>query len=193
MIILSNHLLQSLDFRVQKILNLVMEPVNFVKVWGCKCTLCNPSTAPEEYAIIDSCLSESYYHKFQQQWHKPFNFDKHRSCILYIPLLQSNKPWTPYTNKLTVITSARTLIRILIKLGASYDPILDKVICSTCEALCSVCKCEPHAYLNGILCGHTLCETISGSSGTWFYLGSVKKVNQKSCHFFPALQDFETS
>ena len=139
MIILNNHLLQNLDFRAQKILNLVMEPVNFVKVWGCKCTLCNPSTAPEECAIIDSCLSESYYHKFQQQWHKPFNFDKHRSCILYIPLLQSNKPWTSYTNKLTVITSARILIRILIKLGASYDPILDKVICSTCEALCIVC------------------------------------------------------
>ena len=126
-----------------------MEPVNFVKVWGCKCTLCNPSSALEEYAIIDSCLSNSYYHKFQQQWHIPFNFLKHRSCILYIPLWQSNK--------ITVITSARILIRILIKLGASYDPILHK-------ALRSVRVSEPHTH--GVLCGHTLCETISGSEGT---------------------------
>jgi hypothetical protein len=136
-----------------------MEPVNFVKVWGCKCTLCNPSSAPEEYAIIDFCLSKSYYHKFQQEWHKPFDFDKLRRSILYIPLWQSDKPWTSYTYKLTVITSARILIRILIKLGASYDPILDK-------AIRSVCACEPDAHLTGVLCGHTLCETISGSKGT---------------------------
>ena len=130
-----------------------MEPVNFVKVWGCKCTLCNPSTALEEYAIIDSCLSTSYYHKFQQQWHKPYNFLKNRSCILYIPLLQSSKPWTSYTNKLTVITSDRILMRILIKLGASYDPILHKALRSMCKQ-------------NGVLCGHTMCETISGLEGT---------------------------
>ena len=162
-----------------------MEPVNFVKVWGCKCTLCNPSSAPEEYAIIDFCLSKSYYHKFQQEWHKPFDFDKLRRSILYIPLWQSDKPWTSYTYKLTVITSARILIRILIKLGASYDPILDK-------AIRSVCACEPDAHLTGVLCGHTLCETISGSKGTWFrfFLGSFKKVYQKSCQFFSCFAKF---
>ena len=158
-----------------------MEPVNFVKVWGCKCTLCNPSSAPaEEYAIIDSCLSKSYYDRFQKQWHKPFDFLKHRSCILHIPLWHYGI-W--HSNKLTVITSARILIRILIKLGASYDPILHK-------ALRSVRKCEPHAHLNGVLCGHTLCETISGSEGTWFYLGSLKKVHKKSCQFFSCLAKF---
>ena len=75
-----------------------MEPVNFGKVWGCKCTLCIPSSAAhEEYAIIDSCLSKSFYHKFHQEWR--YNPPQHSVCV-----------------------------KILIKLGARYDPLLIRAL-----------------------------------------------------------------
>ena len=127
-----------------------MEPVNFGKVWGCKCTLCNPSSAPEEYAIIDSCLSKSYYHKFHQQW--------------------GSNP-----RKLTVY------IKILIKLGARYDLLLIEALKKP-VVTCIKPPSPPQTVLDWLLAQRK--AIYSGSDGTWFYLGSYKKVYQKSCHFF---------
>ena len=145
-----------------------MEPVNFGKVWGCKCTLCNPSSAPEEYAIIDSCLSKVMEPvNFGKVWgckctlcnpsSAPEEYAIIDSCLSKSYYHKFHQQWGSNPRKLTVF------IKILIKLGAQYDLLLIEALKKP-VVTCIKPPSPPQTVLDWLLAQRK--AIYSGSDGT---------------------------